>query len=168
MKWGKLKDTVVGLAPTLAAALGGPIAGGAVKVLSNVLLGKDDGSEDELIAAISGATPDQLLALKKADQDYKSKMAELSIDLFELEVDDRKNARTSFKDDLSAQKVLAAVFITGYFVLLALMGIYPDFEIDPILIGVMAASVQAIMQFFYGSSAGSKLKTLLQSEVSKS
>ena len=38
------------VAPTIATALGGPLAGVAVKTLSNVLLGHENGSEDEVKA----------------------------------------------------------------------------------------------------------------------
>ena len=40
------------VAPTIATALGGPLAGMAVKTLSNVLLGHEGGTEDDVKAAI--------------------------------------------------------------------------------------------------------------------
>jgi hypothetical protein len=67
------------VAPTLATALGGPLAGLAVKTLSNVLLGNEEGSEAEVAAALRNATPDQLAEIKQIDADFKVRMAELRL-----------------------------------------------------------------------------------------
>jgi len=53
----------------------------ATKAISEALLGKPDGSEVELLQAAERATPEQLLALKKAEQDFAVQMRELDIDL---------------------------------------------------------------------------------------
>ena len=45
MDW---KSIVKVVAPTIATGLGGPLAGLATKALSEVLLGKSDGTEDEV------------------------------------------------------------------------------------------------------------------------
>jgi len=47
--WKSILGTV---APGLATALGGPLAGMAVQAVSNAVLGKQDGSDDEIAAAI--------------------------------------------------------------------------------------------------------------------
>jgi hypothetical protein len=47
--WKKL---VGALAPTLGTALGGPLVGSAISVLSNVLLGKPEGSQDDVSTAV--------------------------------------------------------------------------------------------------------------------
>ena len=49
------KKVLGGIAPTIATALGGPLAGTATKFLASSLLGKDEASESELEAAIIGA-----------------------------------------------------------------------------------------------------------------
>ena len=41
------KDVIGAVAPTIATALGGPLAGAAVKTLSNVLLGHEKGTESD-------------------------------------------------------------------------------------------------------------------------
>jgi len=46
-------------------SIANPVAGLAIQAASNALLGRPDGSEDELAAAVAGATPDQLMALKR-------------------------------------------------------------------------------------------------------
>lgn len=88
--WKSLVKTV---APGLATALGGPLAGIAVKALGDSLLGDSTASVDQVSQAVLNATPDQLLALKNADAKFQTDMAALGVDVFKIEVDDRKDAR---------------------------------------------------------------------------
>ena len=71
------------VAPTLATVLtgGNPLAGLGVKALSDAVLGKPDGSEDEIALALQGATPKMLADIKVADQSFKLEMEELGIDI---------------------------------------------------------------------------------------
>jgi len=62
-----LKNVVRTVAPALATALGGPAAGVAVASLSNLLLGKSNGSVDEITQAISNASPEVLVKLRELD-----------------------------------------------------------------------------------------------------
>ena len=88
--FGKLIETV---APTIATALGGPVAGMAVKALSTALLGHDSGSEDDIRDALATATPDQIAAIRKVDADFKVQMKSLDIDLVRIAANDRASAR---------------------------------------------------------------------------
>jgi len=110
------------VAPTIATALGGPLAGVAVKALSAVLLGHENGSEDDVKAAMASASPDQLAALKKIDADFKVSMKELDIDLERIAAGDRDSARkmqTETKDWVP--KLLAIVITLGFFGILVWM-----------------------------------------------
>jgi hypothetical protein len=53
------KQTLMAVAPTLATALGGPLAGAAVGVIGKALLGDD--FDGDIESAVSGATPEQLI-----------------------------------------------------------------------------------------------------------
>ncbi len=86
------------VAPTLATALGGPLAGLAVKSLSKALLGAEDFSEEAVMEAMATASPEQLAAVKKIDADFKVQMKSLDIDLERIAVDDRKSARDMQKE----------------------------------------------------------------------
>jgi hypothetical protein len=77
----QLLNLVRTVAPSIASAVGGPLAGMATRAISEALLGKPDGTEAELTEAAAKATPEQLLALKTAEQDFAVKMRELDIDL---------------------------------------------------------------------------------------
>lgn len=67
----KIVGHVAPFAPVVATALGGPGAGAAVRLLSRKLLGKDNGTESEVEAALANATPEQLLALKQVDLEFE-------------------------------------------------------------------------------------------------
>ena len=159
-----LKKLIAGVAPTLASALGGPFAGTAAKFIANKLLGKDDASEAELSLAIASATPEELGNLKKIDNDFSVEMGRQGIDIYALEVDDRKDARSMAKLNMWPQIVLSVIFIGGYFGLLYML-FSGKVEIPEsmqtmanILIGVMTANIPQIMSFWFGSSHGSKSK----------
>ena len=62
------------VAPSIATALGGPLAGMATKALSLALLGNEEGSEDDLQTALRTASPEQLATVKKIDADFKVQM----------------------------------------------------------------------------------------------
>ena len=73
------KSIVKTVAPILATALGGPLAGAATSAISQALLGKKDGTETEIATILQTASPETLLALKKANQDFEVKMKELDM-----------------------------------------------------------------------------------------
>ena len=89
----QLLNLVRTVAPSIASAVGGPLAGMATKAISEALLGKPDGTEEELAQAAIKATPEQLLALKKAENDFALQMRELDIDLERIAGADRDSAR---------------------------------------------------------------------------
>lgn len=160
--WRAIVSTV---APTLGAALGGPLGGMAGSMLSRVLIGKDKATDTELATAMASATPDQLLALRKADQEFAAQMKSLDIDVFKLETADVQSARELYRVNYWPQITLSAFFIGGYFTIL---GFYITGKVTipadvkdtvTVLIGIMSASVTAIMAFWFGSSFGSREKT---------
>jgi len=162
MNW---KSLIKSVAPTIGTALGGPAAGMAVKFVADKLLGNPSASETEVADFVANATPETMLKLKELDKDFEIAMRELDIDVFELEVEDRKSAREMAKVNMWPQIVLSALFMTGYFaVMYALFSgeivIPPGIkEMAAILVGIMTREIPTIMQFWFGSSLGSKEKT---------
>jgi len=162
MDW---KDLVKSVAPVLGTALGGPFGGMASKWLAGELLGDENASEGALEQAISAASPDTFLQLKTMEQSFKVRMKEIGLNEKQLEVDNTKDARKLFSVDKRPQIVLSAIFIGGYFGLIyALVSgsvMIPDDQqiLVTALIGVLTAGVSNIMQFWFGSSSGSKDKT---------
>ena len=162
MNWKKI---VGNLAPTIATALGGPLAGTATKFIASELLGNGNAKKRDIEAFISNATPDQLAKLRQIDNDFAIKMAELDVNVFELEVKDRDSARGLAKQNMWPQIILSTLFIIGYFLVVGVLFsgvvVINDSirDMSNILLGVLTANIPTIMAFWFGSSHGSKLKT---------
>jgi hypothetical protein len=152
------------VAPTLATALGGPMAGLAVKTLSNVLLGHEEGSDEDISKALGSATPEQLSDIKKIDADFKVRMKELDIDLEKISAGDRDSARKMQMETKDwVPKVLAVAITIGFFGILVWMLVYgmPPSGTEALLmmLGALGTAWTGVVNFYYGSSAGSKAKT---------
>ena len=160
----KLLDLVRTVAPSIASAVGGPLAGMATKAISEALLGKPDGSEAELVQAAAMATPEQLLALKRAEQSFEVQMRELDIDLERIASQDRDSARSrevATKD--WTPRVLAGLVTGGYFGVLFYMLTHGlpttgGSEAMLVMLGTLGTAWGGIMAYYFGSSAGSKAK----------
>ena len=83
-----LKSILGVLAPTLGTALGGPLGGMAARALSEALLGKPDGSIDDLEEVIGLASPDQLANIKKIEADFKVQLKALDVDIAKINADE--------------------------------------------------------------------------------
>jgi len=153
------------VAPSIASAVGGPLAGMATKAISEALLGKPDGTEDELAAAAARATPDQLLALKKAENEFMLQMRELDIDLERISNEDRDSARNrEIKTRDLTPKILAGFITAGYFGVLFYMLTHGlpttgGSEAMLVMLGTLGTAWGGVVAYYFGSSAGSKEKT---------
>jgi len=167
------KNIVKTVAPVLGTALGGPAGGAALSILSQTILGKTGGTEEELAAVIAGGLkPEVMLALKQADLNFKIEMRKLDVEEERIAVDNTKDARgreikiaESGKKDYT-QQVLAYIAIVGFFgVIYALFAkVVPEgFQRDAFLImlGTLAKIVGDLYNYYFGSSKGSEQKTSL-------
>jgi len=160
----QLLNLVRTVAPSIATAVGGPLAGMATRAISEALLGKPDGTEDELINAAAKASPDQLLALKKAEQDFAVRMRELEIDLQRIDAADRSSARErEVKTGDWTPKALAGAVTLGFFGVLGYMIAYglpsQGGEALLVMLGTLGTAWGGIVSYYFGSSAGSKEKS---------
>jgi len=152
------------VAPTIASAVGGPLAGMATRAISEALLGKPDGSEQELADAAARATPEQLLALKNAENDFAVKMRELDIDLERIANQDRDSARNREVQTKDwTPRVLAGLITVGYFGVLFYMlrnGLpqHGGSEAMLVMLGTLGTAWGGVVAYYFGSSAGSKAK----------
>jgi hypothetical protein len=152
--FGKLIENV---APTIATALGGPVAGMAVKALSTALLGHGDGSEDDIKNALATATPDQIAAIRKVDNDFKVQMESLKIDLQKIAADDRANARNyaimthDLTPRLLAIAVVAVWGIVQYFMLHNVIESSMR-ELVARLLGTLDSAVFLVLSYYFGSA----------------
>jgi hypothetical protein len=166
--WDSALNVVKTLAPTIATALGGPLAGGAVMALESVfgITAKRDASTDDR----QTATPEQLAAMRKADQDYALAMAQAGFKntetLASLAVQDRASARAMQISTKSVTAPFLAIFVTlGFFGCLGLMMFYPiqkeAHDALMLMLGALGASWSAVVAYYFGSSQSSDRKTEL-------
>ncbi len=165
-----LKKIIGTAAPALATALGGPLAGSAVKYLSGKILGKDNGTAEDLAKAIEGWTPADRLKLREMDNEFNLKLQQQGIDVFAMEVQDRESARkmAASTQNLWPQIALAICYNVGFFAILGMLigmmteAIMLDGGVKDaliLLLGVMAGELKNVNSFWVGSSYGSTTKT---------
>ncbi len=166
MDW---KSLVRNVAPTLATALGGPMAGMAFTTVSNAILGKPDGTDDQINFALAG-DPDLVLKLKTADQGFKVKMKELDIDLDRINAEDRASARQRQIDTGDKTPAILAYLLTFMFAL-ALAGLYfialPETNKATVylMLGSLGMAWAGAMIYYHGSTSGSAKKNKLLAEM---
>jgi hypothetical protein len=160
------------VAPTIATALGGPIAGMAVRALSSALLGHENGSEDDISAALASATPEQLASIKRIENDFKVQMKSLDIDLVKISADDRKSARDmQISTHSYIPSILATIVIGGFGIITAMKVLGISMSSDPTvqdLLTTLRDGVILVLSFYFGSSSNSRDKdTMLYNSTPK-
>lgn len=150
------------VAPALATALGGPLAGLAVNALASAL-DKPGAGPAEISRAITEAGPETLLKLKAADQAFAAQMRQLDIQMETVNAGDRASARgrqISMHDHTPS--VLAYALTIGFFGLIGILSFHPlpaeNKDLVNILLGALGTAWVASMSFFFGSSSGSRSK----------
>jgi hypothetical protein len=151
------------VAPTIATALGGPVAGMAVKALSGALFGHDNATEEEIQTALANPTGDQLAALKKIDADFKVQMKSLDIDLERIAAGDRASARDMQKETKDwIPRALAVTVTIGFFGILLYMLVYglptTGNEALLLLLGALQTAWMGIIAFYFGASSSDTAK----------
>ena len=145
------------IAPTIATALGGPVAGMAVKALSGALLGHEDGTEDDIKAALANPTADQLAALKKIDADFKIQMKSLDIDLERIAASDRDSARNmAIMTHDWTPRVLAVVVVVAWgIVQWYLLHNVIDASMRELVarvLGTLDGALMLVLSYYFGSA----------------
>jgi hypothetical protein len=152
--------------PTVATALGGPLAGVAVNFIADKL-GLEEKTVEAVQAAISGASPEQLVQLKQIDADLQKYFAGLGIKLEEIAAADRASARDreAKTGDTLTPRLLAVGVTIGFFGVLGylLVSGKPASGGDALLVmlGALGGAWASIVAYYFGSSAGSAEKSAL-------
>jgi len=153
MNFKSIKTLIGAVAPTLGTALGGPLGGAAASAIAGVLGCKND--EKSIEKALQSATPEQLVEVKKAELDFEKKMAELDVDVFQLETADIQDARKSFARDWTP-RVFGLFSLVGFIAYIFLVTIQPpDANSDTIVslvLGYFGGVISSITSFYFGAS----------------
>jgi len=148
------------VAPTIATALGGPLAGLAVEAASKAL---GVNTEDARKMLDEGKmTADQIASVKVAELELQKQAQALGLNFEQLAVEDRKSAR----DMQVATKSLlvpslAVIIVTSFIgVVVATLAGFSKIEsaMAGTLIGYLSAKAEQVISFYFGSSAGSQAK----------
>lgn len=167
------KDLLRTIAPGLATALGGPLAGAAVKVLGDKLLGSPNATEDEVAAALSAGSlsGEQLKALKEAELNFQVEMAKIDQAMEASFIEDRKSAREMESATHSPVPAILSYFVTlGYFgVLTGMMTkwlVIADSQVALMMLGSLTTAWGSVLAFWFGSTRDSARKTDLLAQSS--
>lgn len=167
MDW---KATIGAIAPTVASALGGPLAGLAVDAVGKAFGWSDTTQEKVQDALTKGQlTGEQILALKQAELAMVAQEKELGFKFSELEAKDRQDARAMFTATRSIMPATLTIMITvGYFsVLLGMMSGWlkvSDSQSLLLMLGQLGTAWGLAIAFWLGSTFGGIEKTRLLAE----
>lgn len=157
--WDEATGVLSAVAPLLGTTIGGPLGGTAVNLLMSALGLPAGTSNDDLKTAIVGANPDQLLALKKADQDFQVSMATLDLKKADLSVQDVQGARTmniANKDPMVRWLAILTLLSFGGIAAGILSNLFPLNTVTAGLAGtvltILGTELKSIFRFFYGGN----------------
>ena len=152
-------ETLEKLAPTVASALGSPVAGMAVGALESAL----GVSGDDVQKTIESGklTGDQVAAIQQAEIQIKARAQELGLDFAKLTNEDRASARAMQANVKSwVPPFLAVVVTVGFFgILVGMMTeTFKSSDALMLMLGSLGTAWTGIIAFYFGSSAGSQAK----------
>ena len=164
------KDTLGKLAPTVASALGGPLAGVAVSAIGE-LFGISEPTQDKIKVAIENGslTGEQISGLRQLEMKLKAEEAERGFRYAELEFKDRDSARGRDAESVKAGKRnyrADAMFLLAVAVIVALVyAIWKDPSINEFMKGIVTlvlgrflGYLDNIYSFEFGTTRGSQNK----------
>lgn len=175
-----IRTALSSLAPTLATMLGGPLAGTAVTALEGVFgLGSGAGADGVTAAVAAGMTPEQISAVRAADQKHLEVLQQQGIDLDKLNADheaaleataagDRDSARKLQMANHSVVPAGLTIFLTLAFVGIVLARMFGAFTAkdaaDPLtnqMIAQLGMVWLASCTYWFGTTRNSWDKTAM-------
>jgi hypothetical protein len=148
------------VAPTIATALGGPLAGLAVTAIAKVI-GVDEKDVQNTIDS-GKMSAEQIAQLKLAEIEFQKQAQELGLNFEKLATDDRKSSREMQIATKSwVPSVLSMLVTIGFFGILIWLMVHPaDTANTPLMImlGSLGTAWTGIIAFYFGSSAGNLRK----------
>jgi hypothetical protein len=152
-------DWLKTIAPTIATALGGPLAGLAIEAVSKAI-GIDPKDVQSTISE-GKLSADQIMLLKQAEIQMAARAQEMGLDFAKLNVEDRKSAREMQAETRSYIPAVLAVSVTiGFFgILIGMMTeTFKTSDALMLMLGSLGTAWTGIIAFYFGSSAGSQAK----------
>lgn len=168
-KWLEVLKTV---APTLATAVGGPLAGVAVSAIG-AALGQPNATADQIQKHIEDGklTPDAIAKLRELEMQYQNDEKERGFRYAELafkDVDSARNMQIQTKSQTPTVLSYGVLLGGGAMIWAVLMGYARvDSVLAGTLIGYAVSEMKQVLGYWFGSSIGSKDKDETISAVAK-
>jgi hypothetical protein len=160
-------DWLKQIAPTIATAMGGPLAGMAVSAISKAIGVEPDKVSDMI--SNNKLSAEQIAQVKIAEIELQKQAQELGLNFEKLEVEDRKSAREMQATTRSLMPpILAGSVTVGFFAIMVLMFFNKIDNSNPailMMLGSLGTAWTGIIAYYFGSSAGSQAKTDLLSKA---
>ena len=162
-------DWLKQIAPTIATALGGPLAGMAVSAISKAIGVEPDQVQDMI--ASNKLSAEQIAQVKIAEIELQKQAQELGLNFAKLEVEDRKSAREMQATTRSLMPPnLAGAVTIGFCGIMVMMFFNQIDSSNPailMMLGSLGTAWTGIIAYYFGSSAGSQAKTDILSRTAK-
>jgi hypothetical protein len=160
------------VAPIIGTAIGGPFGAIAGTLLSKAL-GSDPADDKSAETALLAATPEQLLAVKKAENDFNVQMQQLGVQEEQLQYADVASARArdaAVKDWVPA--ALSVLITSGFFGVLSYMLVngtpkLAGGEAFLVMLGSLGTAWTAVVGFYFGSSVGAQKNAETIAQIAK-
>ncbi|MBI5918990.1 MAG: hypothetical protein HY849_06415 [Nitrosomonadales bacterium] len=169
-----MNDFIKKALPWIGAAATGNVPGligMAAQTIGDVIGVQVDANQKAIGQAVTGATPEQLLALREADNEFAAKMQALGFahaeELERVAAGDRADARgREIKTgDSWTPRGLAVLVVVGW---LAVQAFLLTHVVDPAMrelvarvLGTLDGALMMVLSYYFGSSAGSAEKNRL-------
>jgi len=159
------------IAPTIATALGGPLAGMAVSAVAKAIGCEPD--EVQGIISSNKLTAEQVASIQLAELELKKQAQAMNLDFAKLGAEDKKSARDmQIATHSWLPSILSVLVIGGFGAITAAKVLGYSVASDPTvqdLLTTLRDGVILVLSFYFGSSSGSQIKDQLlhQSEPVK-
>jgi len=182
MDWKEIASKIATIAPVLGGAIGGPVgslAGTGISLLAKVLgITEQEATPENVEQLLSGPPDEWKFKVLAAENEFKLKMRELELMDTKAQLADIQSAREREKAIVAATGkldlnlyFLAWTLICGFFGLLGVL-IFVHVPQDSsgviyMLFGALSMGFGSVVQYFFGSSAGSAQKSSTIEQMSK-
>lgn len=159
-------ETLKSLAPTVATALGGPLAGAAVTALGNVL-GVPEATQATIGKMFTDGqlTAEHLAEIRKLELQFQNDEKERGFRYADLEFKDRDSARQMQIATHSKMPAALTILVTiGFFFILSQLFYHPELkgnEIVMVMVGQLSAVWAGCVAFYTGTTFSSQGKNAL-------
>lgn len=160
MSWLTVLKTI---APTVVAALGGPLAGAAVAAIG-AAVGLDNPTKETIERTLlkGQLTPEAVARLQELELTYQDHERERGFRYAELEFKDKDSARQMQIATHSKMPAVLTVLVTlGFFGILTLLFFHPELkgnEIVMVMVGQLSAVWAGCVAFYTGTTYASASK----------